>query len=60
MPEERTTPTPLPEIPTSWEKYTVLMVFSILMLYMGYIGNTEAMTAFGVAISTYFLSRSGV
>lgn len=48
-----------PDIPTSWERYTVLIVFSIAALYMMKIGNTAgALLALG-NIATYFLSRTG-
>ncbi len=49
----------LPDIPTSWERYTVLIVFSSLTLYMAYVGNREAMVMAAANLSTYFLSRQG-
>ena len=49
----------LPDIPSSWEKYTVLLLFGGLMIYMAYKGNIEATTAFATTIATYFLSRQG-
>jgi len=52
-------PMTLPDIPTSWERYTILIIFGALTIYMGYIGNNEAMTAFATTIAMYFLSRQG-
>lgn len=52
-------PRTLPDIPTSWERYTVLIVFATVALYMMWKGNSEAaITALGT-IATYFLSRTG-
>ena len=50
----------LPDIPSSWEKYTVLIVFSALAFYMAMKGNIEAAAGFATTIATYFLSRQGV
>jgi len=50
---------PLPDIPTSYERFAVLLVFSALTLYMAYTGNSAAMTMAAANISTYFLSRTG-
>lgn len=49
----------LPDIPTSWERFTVMVIFGLLTLYMGYVGNTEAMTGFASTLAVYFLSRQG-
>jgi len=66
MNEESTTETQneqtkntLPDIPTTWERFTVLIVFGGLMIYMASKGNSEAVTAFATTIATYFLSRQG-
>ena len=53
------TPTQLPDIPSSYERFAILIIFGGLMLVMGYKGNFEAATAFGATIATYFLSRQG-
>ncbi len=49
----------LPDIPTTWERFTVLVIFGILATYMGYTGNTEAMTGFASTLAMYFLARQG-
>ncbi len=49
----------LPDIPTTWERFAVLLMFGGVALYMMYKGNSEAaITAMGT-IATYFLSRTG-
>lgn len=50
---------PLPDIPTSWERFAVMLIFGLLAIYMGYKGNNEAMAAFATTLATYFLSRQG-
>jgi hypothetical protein len=50
----------LPEIPRSYERFSVLIVYGILMLLAGFRDNIEAAAAWGVAITTYFLSREDV
>ena len=50
----------LPEIPTSYEKFAVILIFGGLAGFMAYRGNIEAMTAFATTLATYFLSRQGV
>lgn len=49
----------LPDIPTSWERYTILIIFGAITIYMGYMGNNEAMLGFATTLTTYFLSRQG-
>jgi len=49
----------LPDIPTSWERFAVMIIFGGLAAYMGTTGNTEAMAAFATSLATYFLSRNG-
>ncbi len=49
----------LPDLPSSYERFSVLIIFGSLMLVMAYKGNFEAATAFGSTIATYFLSRTG-
>lgn len=49
----------LPDIPTSWERFAILIVFGGMTVYMAYVGNTEAMMASAGSIATYFLSRNG-
>ena len=52
-------PVSLPDIPTSWERFAVMTIFGCMTLYMGYQGNTEAMTGFATTLSMYFLARNG-
>lgn len=66
MVEETITPTPnaqtkeyLPDIPTSYERFAVLIIFGGLAVYMAYKGNSEAVAGFATTIATYFLSRNG-
>lgn len=54
-----TMPEHLPDIPTSYERFAVLIIFGGLMVIMAWRGNFEAATAFGSTIATYFLSRQG-
>ena len=49
----------LPDIPSSWERFTVMIIFGLLTLYMGYVGNNEAMTGFASTLAMYFLARQG-
>jgi hypothetical protein len=50
----------LPDIPSTYERFIVLIVFSLTALYMAYKGNDQAATLAGVNLATYFLSRQGV
>ncbi len=56
---KQSTKEPLPDIPSSWERFTVMVIFGLLTLYMGYVGNNEAMTGFASTLAVYFLSRQG-
>lgn len=49
----------LPDIPTSYERFSILIIFGILAIYMMSKGNPEAAIAFAGTIPTYFLSRQG-
>lgn len=60
MPEEQGLVRTLPDIPSSYERFAVLLIFGGLAVFMAYKGNTEAMIAFGTTLATYFLSRQGV
>jgi len=66
MTDETQTPTQnvqtkeqLPDIPTSYERFAVLIIFGGLAVYMAYKGNSEAVAGFATTIATYFLSRQG-
>lgn len=50
----------LPEIPSTYERFVVLLVFSFTAIYMAYKGNDQAATLAGINLATYFLSRQGV
>ena len=60
MTEEPKTTSSLPEIPSSYEKMMVLMVFGGLAALAAYRGNWEAATGFATAIATYVMARQGV
>ncbi len=49
----------LPDIPSSYERMAILVIFGVLASYMAYKGNTEAAIGFATTIATYFLSRQG-
>uniref|UniRef100_A0A6M3LC64 Holin n=1 Tax=viral metagenome TaxID=1070528 RepID=A0A6M3LC64_9ZZZZ len=49
----------LPDIPSTWERFAVLIIFGILSGWMAYKGNSEAAAGFATVIATYFLSRTG-
>jgi hypothetical protein len=50
----------LPDIPSSYERFAILLIFGGLALYMALNKNTEAAIGFATTIATYFLSRTGV
>lgn len=50
----------LPEIPTSYEKVGVIVIFGALALMMAIKENNEAAAGFATTLATYFLSRQGV
>lgn len=56
--EEIETKNTLPDIPTSYERFAVLIVFSTVAIYMMMQGNAEAATLALGNIATYFLSRT--
>lgn len=58
MPED-TGKIQLPDIPSSWERFSIMVIFGLLTLYMGYVGNNEAMTGFASTLAMYFLARQG-
>ena len=49
----------LPDIPSTWERFAVLIVFGVLAAWMAVKNNPEAATGFATVIATYFLSRTG-
>ena len=49
----------LPDIPSTWERFSVLLIFGALAAWMALKGNSEAAAAFAGTIATYFLSRTG-
>lgn len=58
---ETTTEKPvLPDIPSSYEKFIVLLVFGGLAAMAAYRGNWEAATGFATTIGTYVMARQGV
>jgi len=59
MVEESPTANVLPDIPSSYERFAVILIFGGLAAFMGAKGNYEAMAAFGTTLATYFLSRQG-
>jgi len=59
MADEITNKPQLPDIPSTWERFAVLLIFGGLAAWMAVRGNTEATAGFATVIATYFLSRTG-
>lgn len=49
----------LPDIPSTWERFAVLIIFGSLAGWMAFKGNSEAAAGFATVIATYFLARTG-
>ncbi len=49
----------LPDIPSTWERFAVLLIFGTIAIWMAMKGNAEAATGFATVIATYFMSRQG-
>jgi len=54
-----TTPVTLPDIPTSYERLGVMLIFGLLTLFMAYNGNNEAAAGYASTLAMYFLARQG-
>lgn len=57
---ETTEKSTLPDIPSSYEKFIVLLVFGVLAGMAAYRENWEAAAGFATTIGTYVMARQGV